>query len=100
MIENINLGAKLKQLRIQNGYTRQQVSELLNISKSQIGFYETDVRYPSLPVLVKLCSLYKVSSDYLLNINQPDSKFLSLEGLTDKQIKALTDTVNCFRSLP
>lgn len=98
MIENINLGDKLKQLRIQNGYTRQQVSEIINISTSQIGFYETEVRYPSLAILVKLCTLYKVSSDYLLNINHTEQKTLSLDGLTDKQIKALTDTANCFRN--
>lgn len=98
MIENLNLGAKLKQLRIQNNYSRKQVAELLQISESQIGFYETEVRCPTLTNLVKLCTLYKVSSDYLLNINLNDRKQLSLDGLTDKQIKVLTDTANCFRN--
>ena len=40
----------------------------------------------------------KVMSDYLLNIDTSDKNSLSLNGLTDKQIKALKMTAECFRN--
>lgn len=55
-------------------------------------------RLPSLPVLVKLACQYKTSVDYLLNIDTSDKNSLSLDGLTDKQIKALKMTAECFRN--
>ena len=63
-----NLGSKLKTLRMKNQLSRKQVAELIGISVSMIGFYENSERLPSLPILVKLASLYKVSVDYLLDI--------------------------------
>lgn len=95
-----NLGNKLKQLRLSNGLTREQVATLVGVSTSVIGLYETNVRVPSIPVLMKLSAHYKVSIDYLLDNNVNDKNTLSLEGLTDKQISALKATVDCFRNLP
>ena len=90
-----NLGYKLKTLRVRNQLSRKQVAELVGVSVSTIGLYE---RLPSLPVLVKLACQYKTSVDYLLNIDTSDKNSLSLDGLTDKQIKALKMTAECFRN--
>ena len=96
MIEN--LGNRLKTLRVKNQLSRKQVAELVGISVSMIGFYENDERLPSLPILVKLAGLYKVSIDYLLDVNIDSKEMLSLEGLTDNQIKAVKLTVECFHN--
>ena len=93
-----NLGYKLKTLRVRNQLSRKQVAELVGVSVSTIGLYESNERLPSLPVLVKLACLYKTSVDYLLNIDTSDKNSLSLDGLTDKQIKALKMTAECFRN--
>jgi len=93
-----NLGFKLKTLRVNNQLSRKQVSELIGTSISMIGFYETGERHPSLPALVKLATLYKVSVDYLLDVNTDSKETLSLEGLTEKQIKVLKMTAECFRN--
>ena len=93
-----NLGDKLKTLRVNNQLTRKQVAELIGVSVSTIGLYESNERLPSIPVLVKLASQYKTSVDYLLNIDTSDKNSLSLDGLTDKQIKALKMTAECFRN--
>lgn len=87
-----NLGYKLKTLRVRNQLSRKQVAELVGVSVSTIGLYESNERLPSLPVLVKLACQYKTSVDYLLNIDTSDKNSLSLDGLTDKQIKALKMT--------
>ena len=93
-----NLGSKLKTLRVRNQLSRKQVAELVGVSVSTIGLYESNERLPSLPVLVKLACQYKTSVDYLLNIDTSDKNSLSLDGLTDKQIKALKMTAECFRN--
>lgn len=93
-----NLGDKLKTLRVSNQLTRKQIAELIGVSVSTIGLYESNERLPSIPVLVKLASQYKTSVDYLLNIDTSNKSVLSLDGLTDKQIKALKMTAECFRN--
>lgn len=93
-----NLGDELKTLRVNNQLTRKQVAELIGVSVSTIGLYESNERLPSIPVLVKLASQYKTSVDYLLNIDTSNKSVLSLDGLTDKQIKALKMTAECFRN--
>lgn len=93
-----NLGDKLKTLRVNNQLTRKQIAELIGVSVSTIGLYENNERLPSIPVLVKLASQYKTSVDYLLNIDTSNKSVLSLDGLTDKQIKALKMTAECFRN--
>jgi len=53
---------------------------------------------PSLPTLVKLAAQYRTSVDYLLGVDNSGKEMLSLEGLTDKQIKVLKMTADCFRN--
>ena len=92
-----DLGNKLKTLRVNNKLSRKQVAELVGVSASTIGLYESCERIPSVMVLVKLATQYKTSVDYLLGIDNTGKEMLSLEGLTDKQIKALKTTIECFR---
>lgn len=93
-----NLGNKLKTLRVKGNFSRQQIAELTGVSVSMIGLYESGGRLPSLHMIVKLAAQYKVSVDYLLDCNTGPTDSLSLDGLTDKQIKALKLTADCFRS--
>lgn len=93
-----NLGFKLKSLRLNQNLSRRQVAELVGVSESMIGLCETGERIPSLPLLLKLSAQYKVSLDYLLDNNTKNINSLSLEGLTDQQIRALKLTADCFRN--
>ena len=93
-----NLGYKLKSLRVSQQLSRKQVADLVGVSVSTIGLYESGERLPSLPILVKLATQYKTSVDYLVDIDTNNKDVLSLEGLTDRQIKALKLTAECFRN--
>lgn len=95
-----DLGYKLKTLRVNSNLTRKQIAELTGVSVSMVGLYESGERLPSLHMIVKLATQYKVSVDYLLDCNTGGADSLSLDGLTDKQIKAIKLAVDCFRSLP
>lgn len=93
-----NLGTKLKTARINSNLSRKQVAELIDVSVSTIGLYESGTRLPSLSILVKLAAHYKVSIDYLLDLNTNFSNTLSLDGLSSKQIKTLKMVSECFRN--
>lgn len=98
MIEN--LGERLKLLRINSKLSRKQAAELVGVSVSLIGLYETGERIPSLPVIMKLSAQYKVSVDYLLGNKVPIGKTISVEGLNEKQIQAVKQIVDCLREAP
>ncbi len=91
------LGNKLKILRKNNQLSRKQIAELVGVSVSMIGLYESGERLPSLHMIVKLAAQYKVSIDYLLDYDTDAADTLPLDGLTAKQIKALKLTADCFR---
>jgi len=95
-----NLGSKLKAARTANKLSRQQIAERVGVSSTMIGHYETGERMPSLTVLTKLASNYKVSIDYLLDNQTTTVEVLPLDGLTSKQIDILKQTADCFRNLP
>lgn len=59
---------KLKEARKKAGYSQEKVSELINTSRSNISKYETGALEPNLETLKKLCELYKVSANYILDI--------------------------------
>lgn len=91
------LDKRLQISRINCNLTRKQVAELVGVSESLIGLYESAARQPSLSTLVKLATQYHVTTDYLLGFESVNQDTLSLTGLTSKQIHALTLTAQCFR---
>ena len=62
------LGQRLKILRKENNLTQTELAEKLFLDKSTIAKYETDKIEPSLSQLVKLAKFFKVSTDYLLGL--------------------------------
>ncbi|WP_099467402.1 helix-turn-helix domain-containing protein [Konateibacter massiliensis] len=81
---------KLKQLRVENGLSQKEVSNILEVSPSIISGYETGERTPSLENLLALSYLYKCSTDYLLGRNQDKpSVTIDVSNLNQEQIHAL-----------
>lgn len=57
---------RLKEIRVQNKITQEELGRLLGVQKAAICKYETGrVAIPG-EMLVRLCDYFKVSSDYLL----------------------------------
>ena len=59
---------KLKELRMQNGYTQAEIALFLHTRQEQYSKYESGKRELPIKHLITLCYLYKVSSDYILGI--------------------------------
>lgn len=74
--------SRLKQLRLNKNLRQEQVTNLIGVNKSAISTYENNTRHPSFEILVRLATLYRVSTDYLLG--RTDCRSLDLSGLTDE----------------
>ena len=61
---------RLRQLRIENGYTQQQIAFILHTRQEQYSKYESGKRELRIRHLITLCCLYKISSDYILGIEK------------------------------
>ena len=95
MIEG--LANRLKSSRISVNLSRKQVGEIIGVSESMIGLYESGTRQPSLSAIIKLATLYKVTTDYLLGCEQTSNATISISGLNDQQIQVVRQTIHCFR---
>ena len=56
----------IRNLRIDEGYTQQQIAEYLHIRQNTYSQYEIGVLNYPIDVLMKLADFYGVSVDYLL----------------------------------
>ena len=61
---------KLKAIRKESGLNQRQVAEKLEISTTCYAGYEQGYRQPDLITLRKICVLFDVSADYLLDIEK------------------------------
>ena len=91
----VDFGAKLKQLRLEEGLTQQQLADRIGVTKSVISYYELQERYPSPEVLTKLASVFHVSTDYLLGLER--SEILDLTGLEEEDIVTVKRLVSSLK---
>ena len=91
----VDFGSKLKELRLQNGMTQQQLATKLGITKSVVSYYELSERYPSPETLILIAQIFRVSSDYLLGIDR--MKTIDVSDLNDDEIKLLHHTIEVLR---
>ena len=61
---------RLKELRIKNGYTQEQIAFILHTRQEQYSKYESGKRELPIKHLISLCCLYRVSADYVLGIEK------------------------------
>lgn len=92
----VNFGNRLKTLRIKKKLTQQQLADLLGLTKSVISAYENGLRYPAYDVLIKIASIFKVSTDFLLGVEI--KREIDTSGLTDEQVEALIVLIDTIRN--
>lgn len=89
------LGIRLKELRLKNKLTQLQVAQRLGISKAVVSSYEVASRYPSYDILVKLATLYGVTTDYLLGLDY--RRFVDITDLTPIQQEAVETIIKSYK---
>lgn len=57
---------RIRNLRIDNGYTQTQIADIVNVKQNTYSQYEIGTLNYPIDVLIKLADFYNVSIDYLL----------------------------------
>lgn len=69
MAENLKLFAtRLKNLRIEKGYTQEELAALIDCPPSLISYYETMQREPGFSNILALCEVFGETPDYLMGV--------------------------------
>ncbi len=62
----MNLGERIKQLRLEKNYYQVEIANFLHVTIGTISNYENGVHNPDVETLCKLAEYFEVSVDYLL----------------------------------
>ena len=92
----VDLGHRLKTLRLQHNLTQSQLAQKLGLTKSVVSAYETGLRSPSYDVLIHLAKILNVSTDFLLGVERKND--IDLSGLSNAEIEALTTLIKAMKS--
>ncbi len=93
----MEFGDKVKKLRVDRGLTQTAFAQRLGMRKSIISAYESQMRMPSLEMLIKIALEFSVSVDWLLGVER--AKSMDVTELTDEQVILLAGLVEEFRGL-
>lgn len=93
--ELFSLADRIKSLRERAGLTQADIARQIGISRSGVNSWEMGLSVPSTQYIVELAKKFKVSTDYLLGMD--DTSSISISGLTDKQVSVLIDVIDCFK---
>ena len=63
------LGKKIKQLRIEQGFSQEQLSELVFISPRQMCLIENGNSYPSLETFVRIAQVLRIDVNLFFDIS-------------------------------
>jgi len=91
----VDFSQRLKQLRSTKHLTQEQVARRIGVTASMVSSYETDIRLPSYEVLIKIATLFGVTVDYLLCLD--DKRFLDISALSDEEAAVVSDMVNLLK---
>lgn len=91
----VNMGNKMKTLRVERNFTQKQVADRVGVAVSAISSYESGMRYPSYEVLIRYARMFHVSSDYLLGIS--NKRTLDVSKLDDHEIEIITQFIEMIK---
>ncbi len=61
-----SFASRLKELRVEKGYTRQKLADTLSVSERLNSYWENGLRECDFGMLIKIADLLDVSIDYLI----------------------------------
>ena len=62
----MSVGAKIKEFRLERGYTQEDIAEKLNVSRSYLANIERGVKVPNVSLAGEIADILKVTVDSLL----------------------------------
>lgn len=102
-MDKVELGAKIREVRKECGYTQEKLAEMADIGTMYLGEIERGEKMPSLKIFIQLIESMNVSADYILRNELSSGKEYvfdeitkKLEKLTPKQRKAARDILDAY----
>lgn len=103
----MSFAENLKQIRKQNGYSQEELAELLDVSRQAVGKWEQGQGYPEVEKLLLLSKKLNISLDDLMETGMPSQKHKADNSSTTTVessprtilISSLTEKViaNCYK---
>ena len=62
------ISKRIKELRLENKLTQQQLGNLLSVSQDNVSLWENNKSYPNAQQIIVLTKIFIVSSDYILGL--------------------------------
>ena len=90
------LGERINELRIAHGWNQVQLAEKLNITKQTVSNWENENIQPSIEMLIRIAKLFRVSSDYLLGLD--DTPTINVDGLPIHFVAHLTQIIDDYNT--
>ena len=102
-MDKVELGAKIREVSKECGYTQEKLAEMADIGTMYLGEIERGEKMPSLKIFIQLIESMNVSADYILRNELSSGKEYvfdeitkKLDKLTPKQRKAARDILDAY----
>lgn len=79
---NIDIGTKIKQLRLRRGLTQEMLGSMLNVSTQAVSKWENGLTMPDIQLLPDLAVLFGVSIDALFSLSD-ESRMVRIENMLE-----------------
>lgn len=86
---------RIKHLRDEHNFSQAELAKRLGITRSSVNAWELGISVPSTQYIVELSSLFKVSTDYLLCVD--NSASVSVKGLSEDDVKMVYSLIDHLR---
>ena len=86
---------KIREIRNQNGMTQTDLGKRLSVTRASVNAWEMGISVPSVQLLVEMSKLFKVTVDYLLDLEQ--SLKIDVGDLNNEQKEIIFDIINQFK---
>ncbi len=89
------IAEKIKMLRNANNMTQSELARKLNITRSSVNAWEMGISIPSTTFIVELAQLFRVSTDYLLDL--PTHNSIDISALNETEISIIYNLIRYFQ---
>lgn len=90
------IGDKIRELRERAGYSQSELARRLSVTRSSVNAWESGLSAPTAVYIVELAKLFRVTSDYLLDLDT--SSTLNLSGLTEEELHLVYSLLDYFQN--
>ena len=63
----MEIGTKIRELRIRNNYTQEEMAQKLNVTPQAVSRWENNISLPDITMISLLCSVLNTTADNLIN---------------------------------